>query len=209
MYSPADSCQGSCDDGCTDVNNRSLLGSLSKFSVRYGFLRSQARLRASHFSDSFVYLFKRGLRHTVAWYVQPVTTGKDLDTDSWFEVTAQSSAVPHMTIPCVFASSRVLSAQVALHATSLMALSLTPPWHSSSLIPGHFGSSDRWSRVQLPFNRSDVSAQLGFIELLRRKSQCVVPAVGAFLPLADWPVYGSNGGRSLHGSSGAYVSFRP
>ena len=47
------------------------------------------------------------------------------------------------------------------------------------------------------------------IELLRRKSQCVVPAVGAFLPLADWPVYGSNGGRGLNSSSGAYVSFRP
>ena len=42
-----------------------------------------------------------------------------------------------------FASSGVLGAQVALHATLVMALSLTPPWHSSSLIPGHFGSSDR------------------------------------------------------------------
>ena len=49
--------------------------------------------------------------------------------------------------------------------------------------------------MQIPFTKPDVSAQLVFIELLRRKSQCVVPAVGAVLPLADWPVYGSNGGR--------------
>ena len=35
-----------------------------------------------------------------------------------------------------------------------------------------------------------------------------MPTVGALLPLADWPVHGSNGGRCHNSQSGAYVSFR-
>ena len=143
MYSPADSCQGSCDGGCTDVDNRSLLGSLSRFSVRYGFLEVTGQVTRVPFFR-FICLLTQTWPWAHCCVVRPASHNwKDLDTDSWFEAAAQSSAAPHMTIPCVFASSRVLSAQVALHATSLMALSLTPPWHSSSLIPGHFGSSDR------------------------------------------------------------------
>ena len=36
----------------------------------------------------------------------------------------------------------------------------------------------------------------------------MVPAPGAFLPLADWPVPGGNGGRRVNGYSGIYVSLR-
>ena len=107
-------------------------------------------------------------------------------------------------------STYMFGAQFALLATSVMAPLLTPSECPSSLIPSHFGSSNRKSGVQIPFvNTPDVFAQLVFIQLLRRKLQCVVPAIGAFLPLADWPLYGSNGGRGLNSSSGAYVSFRP
>ena len=116
------------------------------------FLRSPARLSACHlqihlFIDSDVALgtLLRGTSRQSYW--------NDLDTGIWFEAAAQSSAAPRMTGSFEVESGRclgaflhrheVLGAQVALHATSLMALSLTPPWHSFSLIPGHFGSSDR------------------------------------------------------------------
>ena len=36
----------------------------------------------------------------------------------------------------------------------------------------------------------------------------MVVAVGALLPLADWPVHGGTGGRSLNSESGSFVSFR-
>ena len=116
------------------------------------FLRLPARLSACHlrinlFIDSDVALgtllrgtFRQSYRN-------------DLVTGIWFEAAAPSCAAPRMTGSFEVESGRclgvflhrhgVLGAQVALHATSVMALSLTPPWHSSSLIPGHFGSSDR------------------------------------------------------------------
>ena len=116
------------------------------------FLGSPARLSESHLQihlciDTNVALgtLLRGTSRQSYW--------NDLDTGIWFEPAAQSSAAPRMTGSFEVESDRcfgaflprhgVLGAQVALHATSLMALSLTPPWHSSSLIPGHFGSSDR------------------------------------------------------------------
>ena len=121
------------------------------FCAVWFFLRSPARLSASHL-QIHLFIDSNMALSTLLCGTSRQSYWNDLDTDIWFEAAAQNRAAPHMTIPSKinladaqvrFASSGVLGAQVALHATLVMALSLTPPWHSSSLIPGHFGSSDR------------------------------------------------------------------
>ena len=74
------------------------LGACRSFLCGMVFLRSPARLSASHlqihlFIDSNVALgtLLRGTSRQSYW--------NDLDTDIWFEAAAQSSAAPHMTIP--------------------------------------------------------------------------------------------------------------
>ena len=180
-------------------------------------LRSPARLSASHlqihlFIDSDVAL------GTLLRGTSRQSYCNELDTGFWFEIAAQTSAVPRMTgsfedesgrvrfasswnVGCSGCSSYNVSDGTVTHST--LTLVLADPW------PFWIQRPLVGCATTFLFTKPDVFAQLVFIELLRRKSQCVVPTVGAFLPLAGWPVYGSNGGRGLNSSSGAYVSFRP
>ena len=100
------------------------------------FLRLPARLSACHLQINC--LLTRTW-NTVARYVPPVILERSCH---WHLIRggSSSSAAPRMTGSFETESGRcsgaflhrhgVLGAQVALHATSLKALSLTPPWHS-------------------------------------------------------------------------------